>query len=122
MDKYVEVMRHVIELSETVDGGLEHIKRRINEGYFEDTIQLFTDVVEAFSHIEKSIQPLLPHLPQNNLDSLTISLHESFEYAVSAYEKGEGGKVLEIIQFNLLPMYKKWQTVLEATLRPYITN
>jgi hypothetical protein len=122
MDKNMEIIRQANELSMTVLEGLEHSKTRINEGYFEESIQLFTDVVEAFSHIEKSIQPLLPHLPQNNLDSLTISLHESIEYTVSAYEKGEGGKVLEIIQFNLLPMYKKWQSELEATLRPYITN
>lgn len=122
MEKHMEVIRQVNELSRTVLEGLEHIKNRINEGYYEDTIQLFTNVVEAFSKMEQSVLSLLPHLPSNHLERLTQTLGESLDYTVSLYEKGEGAKVLEALQFNLLPIYKKWQSELESRLRPFITS
>jgi hypothetical protein len=44
------------------------------------------------------------------------------EQMVSAYEQGEGGKVLEIIQFNMHPDYKRWKAELERKFHPYVLS
>jgi hypothetical protein len=53
MEKYLDVVKRTIELSDTCLDGLEHIKGRLNEGRFEETFQMMSDVVSAFSQLGK---------------------------------------------------------------------
>lgn len=122
MEKHLDVMRRTVELAATCLEGIEHIRIRVNKGYFEDTIQLLQDFVHAVYQMEKSIQPIVNELPPNQLEEFTTLLRDAIDLVVSAYEKGEGGKALEIIQFNLLPSYKKWQSELERCLNPFILS
>lgn len=115
-------MKRTVELSDTCLEGLEHIKGSLNEGRFEDTIQLMNDVLLAFSQMESSIQSILPELPSNHIESMTNILRNTFDHAVTAYEKGQGGKVLEIFQFTLLPTYKKWKDEVDKTFHPYLVS
>ena len=50
--KILDIMKRTIELSETCLEGLEHIKEKLNEGQFEETIPLMNDSVVAFSQME----------------------------------------------------------------------
>lgn len=120
MEKHLDVMRRTVELAATCLEGIEHIRIRVNKGYIEDTIQLLQDFVHAVYQMEKSIQPIVNEILPNQLEEYTILLRDAIDFVVSAYEKGEGGKALEIIQFNLLPSYKKWQSELERCLNPFI--
>ncbi len=86
MEKYLDIMKRTIELSETCLEGLEHIKGELNEGRFEETIQLMNDVVTAFSQMENSIKSIFPTLLSNHIESLTHSLRNAFEHMVTAYE------------------------------------
>jgi hypothetical protein len=122
IEKYLDVMKRMVELSETCLEGMEHIKLQLNEGRFEDSIRLMTDVVEAYHRMEKSLQDFLSQLSPNRIEELSNPLRRAFEYVVSAYEEGEGAKALEIIQFNLLPSYKKWKGELERSLNPYLVS
>ncbi|MBP1931459.1 hypothetical protein [Ammoniphilus resinae] len=122
MEKYIDVMKRTIELSVTCLEGLEHIKVKLNEGRFEETIQLMNDVVTAFSKMESSIQPIFHTLPSNEIQPLTHSLINAFENAVTAYEQGQAGKVKEIFQFTLLPAYKKWKVEVEKVFHPYLIS
>jgi hypothetical protein len=55
MEKYLDVMKRTVELSDSCLGVLEHIKVRLNEGAFEDTVQLMDDFVNGCYQIEKSM-------------------------------------------------------------------
>jgi len=108
VEKYLEVLKRTTELSDTCLEGLEHIKGKLNDGHFEETIQLMNDMVIAFSQIESSIQLIIPQLSSNNMESLTNSLRSAFEHTVFAYEQGQREKVIEIFQFTLQPAFKRW--------------
>lgn len=55
MEKHIEVIKQSMNLLETVKEGLQHIQKLSHEGKYEATIQLFENVVFAFSTVEKSL-------------------------------------------------------------------
>jgi hypothetical protein len=120
MEKYIDVMKRTIELSESCKETLEHIKLRLNEGAFEDTFRSMDDFVNGFYQIEISMSDYLHKLSPNGIEERTIHLRNAMEHVVSAYEQGESGKALEIIQFNLLPNCISWKAEIERVLNPYV--
>lgn len=116
MDKQIEVMKKAVELSKTGFEGLEHIYNKTLEGQFEETAILFKDVFHAFTEIDKAIKPIIPELSKNEIEPLTVSLIEGFKIMLATYEKEENMRPLEIIQYTLMPRYKKWQAKLERIL------
>jgi hypothetical protein len=75
-----ELARQITELAETALEGLEHVQRQNMEGKFEQTMPLFTDVIEAFTEIEKilALNGLLDN-PEDALASSTQSLKDGFD-------------------------------------------
>lgn len=122
MEKYIDVMKMTVELSESCIETLVHIKMRLNKGSFEDTIRLMDDFVNAVYQIEVSMKGYLNQLPVNRIEEKTTQLRIAMEHAVSAYEQEQCGKALEIIQFNLLPNCKSWKAEIEKTLHPYVLS
>jgi hypothetical protein len=122
MEKYIDVMKRTIELSESCVESLEHIKLRINEGAFEETIQSMDDLVNAVYQIEVSMQGYLREIPANRIEERTNQLRNSLEHVVSAYGQRESAKALEIIQFNVLPSCKGWKTEIEKALQSYVLS
>jgi hypothetical protein len=122
MEKYIDVMKRTIELSESCVESLENMKLRINEGAFEETIQSMDDLVNAVYQIELSIQGFVDKLPLNGIEERTTQLRKAMEHVVSAYEQGEAGQALESIQFNLLPCCKGWKTEIEKALQPHVLS
>lgn len=124
MEKYLDGMRRTIDLSDTCLEGLEHIRKQLNEGYIEDTIPLMVDVITAFSQIEDFIQPILvkSSLSSNHIESLTSSLRNALDHAVTAYNQELNGKVVEIFQFTLLPAFRKWKSEVERVFQPYLLS
>jgi hypothetical protein len=86
MEIYNDVLKRSTELLETVQEGLLHILKRLNEGHFEDTIYLFEDAVEAFSVIERSLNVIPKYLLNEDLSELTVKVKNAIELAVGAYE------------------------------------
>lgn len=122
MDNHIEIMQKVTELSKTGLEALEHIQKRTMEGHFEETAPMFKDVFNSFTEIEKAIQPILPAIENNELNALTASLLEGFKLMLGAYKKEENMRPLEVMQFTLLPRYKKWQEELEESFSKYTAS
>ncbi|WP_339213811.1 hypothetical protein [Ornithinibacillus sp. FSL M8-0202] len=120
MDKHIDVMKQSLELQDTLMEGLKHIQIQINEGKYEDSILLFEEAVRAYSMIEKSLKGL----PEGVLSDENIKLAEkvkvTIELVVSAYESYSYGKVQEILQFTLIPSFKKWKSELEKNFNQYL--
>jgi len=115
-----EIATNLIELSHTGLEGLEYVRKRSSAGFFENTVSVFTQVVEAFSEIEKT---LLTHLTLSEDDMLfqaTESLRDALDWMTAAYEGDKGAKPMEIMQFTLVPRYEKWQRELYKTLELYL--
>ncbi|MGF7184415.1 hypothetical protein GGQ84_000498 [Desulfitispora alkaliphila] len=122
MEKQTEVMTKAIELSRTGLEGLEHIHKKTIEGQFEETAILFKDVFHAFTEVEQAIKPIIPELDENEIEPLTASLIEGFKLMLAAYEKEENMRPVEVMQFTLLPRYKKWQAELEKSFAKYTAS
>ena len=117
-----EVMNRILELSDTTLEGLEHIKQRTMEGYFEQTTELFTDVMSAFHQMEKALEPLLDELETGELKPRTEELVQAMRLMLAAYEGEQDVKPVEILQFSLLPRYRSWQEALREAMGPYTAS
>lgn len=120
----LEVIRWTLDLADTLQEGLQHIYQRQATGHrSEETIPLFTDVVEAFADIESALQQSLPSLA--NIDELTQrtnSLREGMDWMTSAYEGTSTVSPLATLQFTLLPRFLEWHRTLKEALRPHLAS
>ncbi|GGD72741.1 hypothetical protein [Paenibacillus nasutitermitis] len=119
MERYMDVMDKTLKLSETCLEAIAHIKAQLNEGQFEETSSLMSNVVEGFYHLEQALPDLLKQLPANNLEQLVQQLQQSLERVVTAYEQAKPGQVQEKLQFSLQPAFLALHRELEVVLRPY---
>ena len=119
MDQY-DVIKRTVELAETGLEALQHINSKIDAGQLEQTVNLMSDLTDAFYSIEKAIQPLMPELLPNELEVLAAELKNAFDDIISAYECKEINRAAEVMQFRLTPCYKKWQAEIDRVFMPYI--
>ncbi len=122
MEKRIDRMRKIIELVETCLEGLEHAKSKMNEGDFENGVIMLHNVVDGYYQAELLLQPLYKDLPSNQLEPLDQALRNSLELVTSAYEQGERVKAMELMQFSVVPNFKKWQAELNRCLLPHIVS
>ncbi len=122
MDEKIEIMKRILELAETTLEGLEHVSRRVQEGYFQDTTELFTDVVASIHEMEKALQPFLPELEENDLEKKNKELLQALRFLLAAYEGDQDVRPVEVLQFTLLPRYRAWQEELRGALGPYTAS
>ncbi|TFJ94293.1 hypothetical protein [Lentibacillus salicampi] len=122
MEKYSDVMKQSSALLETVDEGLQHMQTLLKHGKYEATISLFEDIVQAFSTIEKSVLNLPEELLTDDIQSLTGKVRNALDSVVDAYEANRYGSVRELLQFTLLPVYRKWAKELNRTFTLYVVS
>lgn len=119
-----EVIRWTLDLSDTLQEGLQHIYQRQATGHrAEETIPLFTDVVETFAEIESALQRFLPSLANiEELTQWTNSLREGLDWMTSAYEGTSDVSPLATLQFTLRPRFQEWHKALNEALRPHLAS
>lgn len=121
MERYYDVMRRIIDLAETCYEGILHIKNKLKNGYFEETIALLKDVTQAFYSIERALEPIRSNLLSNQLEPLTETLYKSINLLVTAYERGNREETVAVLDSELLPSFRKWHLELDKSLLPFIT-
>lgn len=122
MEKHIEVMRKSVELSETVQEGLQHIQKLLTEGQGEQTVFLFEDILSAYATITRTIEPALRELKNENIPAIQFECSKAADLVVIAYEAKEYAKVQEALQFNLVPKFKKLNQELESAFRPFLVS
>lgn len=122
MDKYLDVIRKTLQLSETILEGLTYIQANLDLGEFEKTKTMFTDVIEGIYQIQQSLSAFLSELPANEIAALNGKLKNSLDGVVSAYEQKKAAQLKEKMEDDLLPVFEQWQEELKRCLRPYLLN
>lgn len=123
MERYIDVMKRTVELSDTCLKAIQHIHDRLEEGFsLKELNWLILDVIQAIYQMEISISPLLQKLSTNELPSLIHKLRNTLEKLVSACEWEEDEFGLEIIKIELLSNYLEWKKELEKCLYPYFIS
>ncbi len=122
MEKYMEVMRLTIELSDSCLAGIRHLQNQLNMGYMEESIILLQDVVGAFYQMEKAIQPIIDILVLTELEDKTNLVRDSLEHVVTFYEKEEDGQAYSMIEMKFLPYYLDWKEDIERSFTSYVVT
>lgn len=115
-EKKSEIHRMIIDLSETTAEGLEHINSLTMKGYFEDTAEIFTDVTNSFHETERALIATMENYEESSLKAAGSKVTEAMQLMLLAYEGDSKARPMEIIQFTLLPAYRRWQKEMHETL------
>lgn len=75
-------------LIDTSFEGLDHVRQKLSEGKFEETILLFSDTLQAFANIEMSLKNLPDKIVKGTLEKMTEKVRKGFDITVFAYESG----------------------------------
>jgi len=122
MEKYISVMKQSIELLNTVQEGLEHVQALLKEGKFEESIPLFGDIVLGFSTTERTVVRLPEEILYEEVKTFTIKVRKALDLVVGTYETKDYYKMQEILQFTLLPRFKRWKDLLEEMFSSYLAS
>lgn len=122
MDKYIEVIKKSIQLSDTILEGLEHITKLLNDGKHEQSVFLFEDVMEAYTSIRTATEPIVKKLKSETVREKQVDIENVIVQVVSEYEKNNYLKVQEIFQHELVPKYKTFKEELEKLFEPYLIS
>lgn len=117
-----QIAGDIINLSNTIMEGLEHIKSRIVDGYFEDTYYLLEDIINAIASIHKATEPLLPLLGDNQIEQYTEQLTHLIDEMTNNYQAKQIEKAKIDMQLVLIPAFKEWKNELERCLSNYIAS
>lgn len=112
-------MNKSLELSETIIEGLHHIQKLFSEGKHEQTVFLFEDVLEAYATIGRTIDSAVRELNNESIPMKQAEFSQAANLVVTAYEDKNYPKVQEILQFTLVPRFKKLKEELERAFNPY---
>lgn len=122
MEKYIEVVKQSIELSDTVLEGIQHIRKQLEEGKFEEAAFLFEDTIVAILTIERSVDPLVTQMSSNKISEIMVELKRILELLVGNFEDKNFSNVKEIMQFSLIPIFNQWKKELETNLKAFYTS
>src|SRR5699024_9253767 len=118
MGKYIDVMKQVSDLLETVDEGLQHTQTLLKQGKFEASISLFSDIDQAFVTIEQSVLKWPEVLLTEKRKPVTEKVRIALDKAVEAYETAKYDDVRELLQLTVLPAFNSWKEVLVSKFPP----
>lgn len=116
------IAREVMELSETIRAGFEHLQNRMAEGHFEDTEYLFVDILAAFNAIFRSSEQFISESDQELMERLKEKLLTALEGMGVNYEQKKLDVARMDLQFVLIPAYQVWQTELHKYLSPWLES
>lgn len=122
MEKHIEVMKKSLDLSETILEGLQHTKKLLSEGKHEQSVFIFEDILQAFATIGRTIAPVLKELNNESISLKQAEFSQAADLVVTGYEEKNYTKVQEILQFTLIPRFKKLKEELEQTFNPYLVS
>ncbi|SEC34333.1 hypothetical protein [Paenibacillus sp. GP183] len=119
IDRYIQVIQRTMSLTSSSLECIQYMVYQLEAGNLQQTIQHLHDLVNAFSHMERSLLLYLVELPPNEIESLTDDLRDAIDSLVAAYEKQDAGKAFHCIQELLLPAYLSWKHELERSMLRY---
>jgi|SRR5699024_2879547 len=122
MEKYISVIKQSIELLNTTQEGLEHVQRLLKEGKFENSIPLFSDILLAFSTVESTVICLPEEILLDEAKGCTSKVRKALDFFVGTYEAKDYYKIQEILQFTLIPRFKRWKDLLEEMFSSYVAS
>jgi hypothetical protein len=122
LDHRIEIYFSMLALAETAYEGLEHIHLRTMQGHFEDTAELFTDVADSFHELHRALSGFLPDYGESELEKQTAAVTESMKLMLAGYEDDKEIRPMVVLQFSLLPGFRRWFGGLQEALGSFCAS
>jgi len=119
VDNYIDVMRRIIVLSDTINEVYEYIKEKVHEGNLETWYTMIYDAIYSIHSIQLAMVPFIKKLPQNDIEMLTVELNKGLNLLVSACESKDINNAYSALNDKLIHAYKNWQNELKAKMNQY---
>lgn len=122
MDKYIDVMRRIIMLSDTIDESFRYMHEKVFKGELESLYTMIYDTINGIHHIQLAMVPFIGKLPPNNIEALTVELNKGLDLLVSACEKKDNSNAYAALSQKLIHAYENWQNELRINMNQYILS
>jgi hypothetical protein len=99
--------------------GLKHMQWQMHNGYYESSMTLYCDVLDAISHIERSVQMSIDDLDQvERTTSWTAVQEQLFERLDDLADAYHAGRLHELppLLARLVPVYRLWHNTVHIQL------
>lgn len=122
VERYLDVIRRTLELSDTTHLGLQYIDSRLNEGRFEEARDMMDEVWNSITSMKKAVLTIGGKIPQENIELLADKLEEGVNTLMNVYDTEVGVQVIEVLRGELMPTYKEWLEEIKRVLEPYVLS
>ncbi|OUM90648.1 MAG: hypothetical protein BAA01_02165 [Bacillus thermozeamaize] len=115
MEKYIQVMLQIKDLSETCSEAIQYIRLRFEEGAFEQAAFLLMDLLEAVDALKQGLQPLAAWL-DDDLMLLLDHFRDTLVSVLICSEQQCWHQVTGLVVRELIPRYDRWKKELDRSL------
>jgi len=117
MDRIANLKGSILDLSNTIQEGLDHLNKRMAELPLEDTRYLFADIADAYQSIVSALEfsradTKADYSFLNQFGKLPVA----FAKMNQSYDENKLDEARMDMQFILLPAFKEWREELERYL------
>lgn len=113
----MEITNGITELMETLEEGLNHIKKQLAELRYEEALMLLADAMEGVAAIEKAIDEVKDELTDNKMDELLKELLGVMNQVLISYERKEELQVENQVMADVIAVFGKWREEVERVVR-----
>lgn len=122
MDNYIDVIKRVLELSETLGEGLYYLNDKEHRQDPMELKVLLNDISDAMIAIEASMANIIKHLQLDFQVDYTRELIVLVDEMKCRCEANNYIGVYEILDKEGISMYKNWLKEVQKTFRPYVLS
>lgn len=86
---------------------MQHIQKLLNQRENEQSVFMSDDVLDAYATIRRTIEPVVNELKSESIFAKQVEFSRVADLVVTAYEEKNYAQVQEILQFTLVPRFKR---------------
>jgi hypothetical protein len=121
MREYIDVIKRILELSETIEEAVEYITLQFNGSKF-DEAYILEDIVNSLKEINASLEPMDEWLVENHDRGNTIDLIKDMNQLIQHCQVEAYHEAKLYCDTYLKSKCKVWRNDLNSLLNPYILS
>lgn len=118
MKNYAQIIQTLLPLLKTIQEGIEHIQKQLEEPKYEEAFNMLQDVLVGIIEVEEALQQIESNFEQLNMSDVKQakqSLVHHFNEAVTRYENKNYNELEKAIN-QILDAFCRWQELIRQIL------
>ncbi len=118
----MDVIKNILNLLETMEEGIVYIEGKLEDLELEETTNVLSDIIGAYSAVESALVPLIDDIGENQIEIKSDIFRGQLDTLVMDYERNNGQKAYEILNASVKPAFEAWREEIEISLRPFVVS